>query len=225
MNRQSSLQIDSGMKEEEKKVLPPVLIIIKLTKKNPRNLWMIFGFVEVEFLQCKYVYQACHVICLLKISSKNLKLGNQSESQFFNPFMWLVGQPQNHWGNFKMIRHMTSLIPCKYSSRWCRSKSLCVTVSLSWGQQVQAAPHLPSHAAATPRPDLCQSSWARRGKWKKSEMTSVLWFARQNFRQFRILLREKEGIRTGKAGSKGEGGQGRGTLLWAMAILWQSDLQ
>ena len=181
-------------------MLPPVLIIIKLTKKNPRNLWMIFGFVEVEFLQCKYVYQACHVTCLLKISSKNLKLGNQSESQFLNPFMWLVGQPQNHGGNFKMIGHMTSLIPCKYSSRWCRSKSLCVTVSLSWGQQVQA----------TPRPDLCQSSWARRGKWKKSEMTSVLWFARQNFRQFRILLREKEGIRTGKAGSKGEGGKGAG---------------
>ena len=41
-------------------------------------------------------------------------------------------------------------------------------------------------------------------------MTSVLWFARQNFRQFRILLREKEGIRTGKAGSKGEGGKGAG---------------
>ena len=170
---------------------------------------MIFGFVEVEFLQCKYVYQACHVTCLLKISSRNLQLGNQSESQFLNPVMWLVGQPQNHGGNFKMIGHMTSLslIPCKYSSRWCRSKSLCVTVSLSWGQQVQAAPHLPSHAAATPRPDLCQSSWARRGKWKKSEMTSVLWFARQNFRQFRILLREWR---------KG------GTLLWAMAILWRT---
>jgi hypothetical protein len=32
MNRESSLQIDSGMKEE-KKLLPPVLIIIKLTKE------------------------------------------------------------------------------------------------------------------------------------------------------------------------------------------------
>ena len=122
--------------------------------------------------------------------------------------MWLVGHSHKI---MMMIGHMTSLIPCKYSSRWCRSKSLCVTVSLSWGQQVQAAPHLPSHATtAAPRTDLCQSSWARRGKWKKSEMTSVLWFARQNFRQFRILLREKEGIRTGIAG---RGARARNTPL------------
>ena len=71
---------------------------------------MTFGFVEVEFLQCNYVYQACHVTCLLKISSKNLQLGNQSESQFLNPVTWLVGQPQNYGGNFKMIGHMTNLI-------------------------------------------------------------------------------------------------------------------
>ena len=75
MNRESSLQIDSGIKEE-KKTLPPVLMIIKLTKKTTRNLWMIFGSVEVDFLQCKYVYQAYHVTYLLTISSTSLQLGN-----------------------------------------------------------------------------------------------------------------------------------------------------
>ena len=75
MNRESSLQIDSGIKEE-KKTAATGFDDHQIDKKNTRNLWMIFGSEEVEFLQCKYVYQAYHVTYLLTISSTSLQLGN-----------------------------------------------------------------------------------------------------------------------------------------------------
>ena len=58
-------------------------------------------------------YQASHVTFKLKISSLNLWSVDQSESHILNPVLWLVGQSQTHGGNFKLIDHVTILIPCK----------------------------------------------------------------------------------------------------------------
>ena len=53
MNRESSLQIDSGMKEEKKNAATG-FEHHQIDQRNPRNLWMIFGFVEVELQDSKF---------------------------------------------------------------------------------------------------------------------------------------------------------------------------
>ena len=61
-------------------------------------------------------YQSCHVTYLLKISSMSLPLANQSQKKFQDPG-FLIGRPvTNNGGNFKLIDHVTILIPCKDSN-------------------------------------------------------------------------------------------------------------
>ena len=86
-------------------------------------------------------YQACHVTNQLKIFSIILKLSDQSKSQILN--LLLVGEQQYNGGNFKLIGHLTSLIPCKDTLPCIQSLSADVALppSEQMGQKITTLAH------------------------------------------------------------------------------------
>ena len=61
-------------------------------------------------------YKACHVTYQLKMSFMSFCLAYQLFKLIQNPAFWLVGQPDIHGGNFKLIGHVTSLTPLQGST-------------------------------------------------------------------------------------------------------------
>ena len=121
--------------------------------------------------------------CVWCCSNKKVKLwwqleepyADQSQNCIQNLAFWLVGQLQNHGGNFKRLGHVTSLIPSKDSGSlpiyWLLAPCLCAScliwhiggqcsyidkpLSQFWWTQLYFRNTGPPRLARPPRPGPC----------------------------------------------------------------------
>ena len=68
---------------------------------------------------------------------------SESDRLILNPTLLLIGQHQVHRGNFKLIGHLTSLIPCKDTLPCIQSLSADVALppSEQMGQKITTVAH------------------------------------------------------------------------------------
>lgn len=83
--------------------------------------------------------RACHVTYQLKISILNLQLANQSQNRIQKPALCWVFHIQIHRWNFKLIDHVTSLMPYKVSNcLYVDGKNIAILSHFNYAHSISA---------------------------------------------------------------------------------------